>query len=279
MPVIDPLYVASGFSVGLLVGMTGVGGGSLMTPLLILLFGVHPATAVGTDLLYAAATKAGGSVVHGWARSIHWPAVVPLARGSLPATILTLLVLWKLDLASETARSLVNSVLCFALLLTAVSLIFRKSVLETLRWRLERHDETTIARATVLVGAGLGVLVSISSVGAGAVGVTALLLLYPQLPMSRIVGSDIAHAVPLTLVAGIGHWALGAIDWHLMAVLLMGSLPGIVIGSYFATRVPEMALRLLLAVTLVLVAGKLASSEWPWTNSIVGAVAQSTTHR
>jgi hypothetical protein len=111
------------------------------------------------------------------------------------------------------------------------------------------------------------------------VGVTALLLLYPQLPMSRIVGSDIAHAVPLTLVAGIGHWALGAIDWHLMAVLLMGSLPGIVIGSYFATRVPEMALRLLLAVTLVLVAGKLASSEWPWTNSIVGAVAQSTTHR
>jgi len=111
------------------------------------------------------------------------------------------------------------------------------------------------------------------------VAVAALLLLCPQLPMSRIVGSDIAHAVPLTLVAGIGHWALGAIDWHLMAVLLMGSLPGIVIGSYFATRAPEMALRLLLAVTLVLVAGKLASSEWPWTNSIVGAVAQSTTHR
>jgi uncharacterized membrane protein YfcA len=275
MSLIDPLYVFSGFSVGLLVGMTGVGGGSLMTPLLILLFGVHPATAVGTDLLYAAATKAGGSVVHGWARSIHWPAVIRLASGSLPATILTLLVLWKLDLASETARNLVNSVLCFALLLTAVSLIFRKSVLETLRWRLERHDETTIARATVLVGAGLGVLVSISSVGAGAVGVTALLLLYPQLPMSRIVGSDIAHAVPLTLIAGIGHWAMGAVDWQLMGVLLIGSLPGIVIGSYCATRVPETALRLLLAATLIMVAGKLATDEWRWSPASLAAVTQS----
>jgi uncharacterized protein len=279
MPVIDPLYVTSGFGVGLLVGMTGVGGGSLMTPLLILLFGIHPSTAVGTDLLYAAATKTGGSVVHGWARSIHWPAVLRLAGGSIPASILTLIVLWQLHLDTGAARSLVNIVLSFALMLTAASLIFRKAIMERLRWRMEQLEERTIARATVLVGAALGVLVSISSVGAGAVGVTALLLLYPQLPMSRIVGSDIAHAVPLTLVAGIGHWALGAIDWHLMAVLLMGSLPGIVIGSYFATRVPEMALRLLLAVTLILVAGKLASSEWPWTDSIVGAVAQSSTHR
>lgn len=276
MPVIDPLYVTSGFGVGLLVGMTGVGGGSLMTPLLILLFGIHPSTAVGTDLLYAAATKTGGSVVHGWARSIHWPAVIRLASGSTPASILTLLVLWRLDLDGAAARSLVNVVLSFALMLTAASLIFRRKIMDSLRWRMERLDDRTIARATVVVGAALGVLVSISSVGAGAVGVTALLLLYPQLPMSRIVGSDIAHAVPLTLIAGIGHWALGAIDWHLMAVLLMGSLPGIVIGSYFATRVPEMALRLLLAVTLVVVAGKLASSEWRWTDSIAGAVAQNT---
>jgi uncharacterized membrane protein YfcA len=273
--VIDPLYVASGFSVGLLVGMTGVGGGSLMTPLLILLFGIHPSTAVGTDLLYAAATKAGGSVVHGWARSIHWPAVSRLAGGSIPASILTLVVLWQLDLNSATASSLVNAVLCLALLLTAASLIFRKTILESFRWRMERLDARTTARATVLVGAALGVLVSISSVGAGAVGVTALLLLYPRLPMARIVGSDIAHAVPLTLIAGIGHWAMGAIDWHLMGVLLVGSLPGIVIGSYFATRVPETALRLLLAVTLVVVAGKLVSSEWNWSSSIVGAVAQS----
>ena len=272
---IDPIYVVSGFSVGLLVGMTGVGGGSLMTPLLILLFSVHPATAVGTDLLYAAATKAGGGIVHGWARSIHWPAVLRLASGSIPASVLTLLVLWQLDLPADAARSLVNSVLCFALLLTAVSLVFRKAVVETLRWRLERYDAATIARATVLVGAGLGVLVSISSVGAGAVGVTALLLLYPQLPMSRIVGSDIAHAVPLTLIAGIGHWAMGAIDWQLMGVLLIGSLPGIVIGSYCASRVPETALRLLLAATLILVAGKLASDEWRFPPASLAAVTQS----
>jgi len=272
--VIDPLYVASGFGVGLLVGMTGVGGGSLMTPLLILLFGVHPATAVGTDLLYAAATKAGGSAVHGWARSIHWPAVIRLASGSIPASILTLVILWQLNLDSTATRSLVNVVLCFALLLTATSLIFRKAIMESFRSRLQQVDAGTIARLTVLVGAALGVLVSISSVGAGAVGVTALLLLYPQLPMARIVGSDIAHAVPLTLIAGVGHWALGSVDWPLMGVLLTGSLPGIIIGSYFATRVPETALRLLLAATLILVAGKLATSEWPLSSSIFAAATQ-----
>ena len=272
---IDPLYVTSGFGVGLLVGMTGVGGGSLMTPLLILLFGVHPATAVGTDLLYAAATKAGGSAVHGWARSIHWPAVIRLGSGSIPASIVTLVVLWQLHLDGATARSLVNVVLCFALLLTAASLIFRKAIMESFRWRLQQLDTETSARATVLVGAALGVLVSISWVGAGAVGVTPLLLLYPQLPMARIVGSDIAHAVPLTLIAGIGHWAMGAVDWPLLGVLLTGSLPGIVIGSYFATRVPETALRLLLAVTLIVVAGKLVSSEWPFSSSIFAAVNQS----
>jgi uncharacterized membrane protein YfcA len=261
MLMIDPLYVVSGFGVGVLVGMTGVGGGSLMTPLLILLFGIHPATAVGTDLLYAAATKAGGSVAHGLAKSIHWPAVIRLASGSIPASIVTLFVLWQLDLNGESSRSLVNLVLCFALLLTAASLVFRKAIMDRYRARMEQFTPATTARATVLVGAALGVLVTISSVGAGAVGVTALLLLYPQLPMTRIVGSDIAHAVPLTLVAGMGHWATGAIDWHLMGVLLLGSLPGILIGSYCAHRVPEAALRLVLAATLVLVAGNLANHE------------------
>ena len=258
---IDPLYVASGFGVGLLVGMTGVGGGSLMTPLLILLFGIHPSTAVGTDLLYAAATKAGGSVVHGLARSVHWPAVIRLACGSIPASILTMVVIWQLDLNPASQRSLVNLVLCFALLLTAVSLIFRKSILDRYRTRMERVEETTIVIATVVTGALLGVLVSISSVGAGAVGVTALLLLYPRLPMASIVGSDIAHAVPLTLVAGTGHWMLGEVDWQLMGVLLMGSLPGIVIGSYSAVRVPQAVLRVTLAVILLVVAGKMAAQD------------------
>ncbi len=254
---IDPLYVASGFGVGLLVGMTGVGGGSLMTPLLILLFGIHPSTAVGTDLLYAAATKSGGSVVHGLARSIHWRAVLRLASGSIPASILTLLAMWQLGLDGATQRSLVNLVLCFALLLTATSLIFRKSILDRYRSRMENVDEKTIALATVVTGVVLGVLVSISSVGAGAVGVTVLLLLYPRLPMAKIVGSDIAHAVPLTLVAGTGHWLLGSVDWHLMGVLLLGSLPGIAIGSYFSSQVPELVLRVALSATLVLVAGRL----------------------
>jgi hypothetical protein len=277
VPVIDPLYVVSGFGVGLLVGVTGVGGGSLMTPLLILLFGIHPATAVGTDLLYAAATKTGGSVAHGWAKSIHWPAVIRLASGSIPASILTLFVLWHFNLNGESSRSLVNLVLCFALILTASSLIFRKALLERYRWRLEQLDPRTTARATVVVGAALGVLVSISSVGAGAVGVTALLLLYPKLPMVRIVGSDIVHAVPLTLVAGLGHWATGAIDWPLMGVLLMGSLPGILLGSYCANRVPETALRLVLATTLIVIAGNLAPHEVQrWSPSMTAAVARST---
>jgi hypothetical protein len=261
MHMIDPLYVASGFGVGLLVGMTGVGGGSLMTPLLILLFGIHPSTAVGTDLLYAAATKTGGSIVHGWSRSIHWPAVGRLARGSIPAAILTLLVMWQLGLSAASQRSLVNLVLCFGLLLTATALIFRRSIMERYRRRLENVDERTTTMATVAVGAALGVLVSISSVGAGAVGVTALLLLYPRLPMVKIVGSDIAHAVPLTLVAGAGHWALGSVDWHLMGVLLLGSLPGIVIGSWSAVRVPETVLRVTLAAVLIVVAGKIVSEE------------------
>ena len=268
---IDPLYVASGFGVGLLVGMTGVGGGSLMTPLLILLFGIHPSTAVGTDLLYAAATKTGGSVVHGVARSIHWPAVIRLACGSIPASVLTLLAMWQLGLDGASQRSLVNLVLCFALLLTATSLIFRKSILDRYRSRMERVDDRTITIITVATGVALGVLVSISSVGAGAVGVTALLLLYPRLPMAKIVGSDIAHAVPLTLVAGTGHWLLGAVDWHLMGVLLLGSLPGIIIGSYAAVRVPQTVLRVALASILIVVAGNIASKELNFSTSTVAA--------
>ena len=250
-----------------------------MTPLLVLLFNVHPATAVGTDLLYAAATKTGGSLVHGMARGIHWPAVIRLASGSIPASIVTLLVLWQLELNGDSGRSLINLVLCFALILTATSLIFRKAIMDRYRRRMERLSASTTNYATVVVGVALGVLVSISSVGAGAVGVTALLLLYPRLPMATIVGSDIAHAVPLTLVAGIGHWALlGSVDWPLMGVLLIGSLPGIIIGSYCAVRVPETVLRLLLATALILIAGKLAFNELHLSTASVAAIARSATH-
>jgi uncharacterized membrane protein YfcA len=258
--------------------MTGVGGGSLMTPLLILLFGIHPATAVGTDLHYAAATKTGGSLVHGWARSISWPVVARLACGSLPASILTLAVLWQLNLNGDVTRSLINLVLCGALFLTALALIFRKAIMVHYRHEFDRLSPVNTARITVLVGAVLGVIVSISSVGAGAVGVMALLLLYPQLPMARIIGSDIAHAVPLTLVAGIGHWIMGTVDWHLMGSLLVGSLPGILIGSYSAVRVPETALRLVLAITLIVVATKLAVDEWTAPSSVLTAYTKRAPH-
>jgi uncharacterized membrane protein YfcA len=266
---IDPLYSLSGFAVGLLVGMTGVGGGSLMTPLLILLFGIHPATAVGSDLLYAAATKTVGSLVHGFARSIEWVVVRRLAMGSVPATIVTLTALSFLNLESPAARSLVTIVLCVALMMTAIVLMFRGTIVRLYRRRFPTLSIQNTAAVTVIVGAMLGVLVSLSSVGAGAVGVIALILLYPQLPMHRIVGSDIAHAVPLTLIAGMGHWVMGDVDWHIIGSLLVGSLPGIVLGSYLAIRIPETALRLVLAATLIVVASKLAYDHMgSWSSQI-----------
>jgi uncharacterized protein len=255
---IDPLYSLSGFAVGMLVGMTGVGGGALMTPLLILLFGVHPATAVGTDLIYAAATKTGGSLVHGFARSIDWRVVRRLACGSIPATLMTLAILSQTNLGGEASRSLITLVLSLALFATAFVLVFGEPIVALYRARVVALDPRYTTRVTILVGAALGILVTISSVGAGAIGVIALIMLYPQLPMAKVVGSDIAHAVPLTLIAGIGHWTMGAIDWHIIGSLLVGSLPGIFLGSYFAIRIPERALRLVLAMTLFVVASRVA---------------------
>ncbi len=255
---IDPLFSLSGFVVGLLVGMTGVGGGALMTPILIMLFGIHPATAVGTDLLYAAVTKTGGSLVHGFARSIDWRVVGRLAAGSIPATVVTLSALSHFNLSGDAARSLITLVLSVALFVTAFVLVFGSTIVGAYRARAVELDPQRTATNTILVGTLLGVLVSISSVGAGAIGVIALIMLYPQLPMARIVGSDIAHAVPLTLIAGIGHWMMGSVDWHIMGSLLAGSLPGIFVGSYFAIRIPERALRLVLATTLFVVATRIA---------------------
>jgi uncharacterized membrane protein YfcA len=253
----DLLYPISGFAVGALVGMTGVGGGSLMTPLLILLFGIHPVSAVGTDLLYAAATKTGGSLIHGLARTIEWKIVGRLATGSVPATAICLYMLSHFDLSGGTAHALITTSLGLALYLTALVLIFRRRILALYASRFGRLPPSRTALLTVLVGAVLGFVVSISSVGAGAMGVTALILLYPNLPTARIVGTDIAHAVPLTLVGGLGYWLLGAIDWHLLGLLLIGSLPGILVGSYLSTRIPELALRLVLSGTLILVATRL----------------------
>jgi len=268
------LYPVSGFVVGLLVGLTGVGGGSLMTPLLILLFGIHPATAVGTDLLYAAATKSAGSVVHGLNRTVDWRVVRRLAAGSVPMTIVTIATLSYFDIKGEGVRQLIGAVLAFALLLTAITLVFRNRIVARYAPTLSALSPNRIALLTVVVGGVLGILVSISSVGAGAIGVTALVLLYPKLPTVRIVGSDIVHAVPLTLVGGIGHWFLGSIDWMVFVALIFGSVPGILLGSYAAARFNETALRVVLAVTLLAVATKLSFGLLPPSSDVVAVQTQ-----
>jgi hypothetical protein len=260
---LQPLYSGAGFAVGLLVGLTGVGGGSLMTPLLILLFGIHPATAVGTDLLYAAATKTVGSAVHGFNRTIDWRVVRLLASGSVPATVVTILALSHIGIGSLAARNLITVFLTLALFLTAATLVFRDRIVGRYAARFGALQPKDVATLTISVGAILGVLVSITSVGAGAIGVTALILLYPNLPTARIVGSDIAHAVPLTLAAGIGHLFLGSINVEVLMSLLVGSIPGILIGSYAAAHIPERALRLVLAATLIVVATKMVTDMRP----------------
>jgi uncharacterized membrane protein YfcA len=254
---IDPLFSLSGFLVGLLVGQTGVGGGALMTPLLILLFGVHPATAVGTDLLYASATKSVGTLVHGLSHTVNWRIVGRLATGSIPATALTLLLASRLNLNGHLAHQFISGLLGIMLVLTALALIFRQQFLAFMAGRLDHLSERWIAVLTVFTGAVLGVLVTISSVGAGAIGVTVLLLLYPRVAMPVVVGSDIAHAVPLTLLAGLGHWWLGSVNWPMLGGLLSGSIPGIILGSYLAVRVPELVLRSVMATMLVVVGGRL----------------------
>ena len=259
----DLAQVFSGFAVGAIVGITGVGGGSLMTPLLVLLFGIAPATAVGTDLLYAAITKAGGTVVHARRGNVDWRIVALLASGSLPAVALTLFLVARFAPSGLIGARIISGSLGVALLLTAIALLLRHRLQSWAQARAGADAATGAARRarlgvlTVLTGAALGTLVSLSSVGAGALGVTALLFLYPRLASIRIVGADLAHAVPLTLVAGLGHWWLGSVDWRLLATLLVGSLPGIFLGSHLAHRLPEQVLRPTLAGMLVLVGTKL----------------------
>ena len=254
---INLLYVVSGFMVGFLVGLTGVGGGSLMTPILILIFGVQPVAAVGTDLLYACITKTGGSFVHAYHKSVDWTVVGRLALGSIPTTILTILLLHYLDIQSAGANIFIAKMVGVALMLTALSLIFRKPLLDFYNRRVGTPMPELTRNLTIATGALLGFLVSLSSVGAGAIGATALILLYPNLPIVRIVGSDIAHAVPLTLIAGAGHLFLGGVDLAILGSLLLGSLPGIAIASNVAPRAPEHVLRYVLASVLILVSIKL----------------------
>ena len=254
---IDGLYALSGFLVGLLVGLTGVGGGSLMTPMLVLLFGVHPATAVGTDLLFAASTKTVGTLVHGFARNIDWRIVGLLAAGSVPATVVVLALLSRFDLDAVSVRHALNVALGIVLLITSAFLLLARQLHEHYAKRVDRLSDRSVRNLTVLLGVVMGALVTLTSVGAGAIGVTVLLFLHPKIPIARVVGSDIAHAVPLTLVAGVGHWYLGSVNWALLWPLLLGSVPGIIVGSRLAGRVRDGAIRTALALVLIAVAGKL----------------------
>ncbi len=245
-------FVLAGFVVGAVVGLTGVGGGSLMTPLLIFVFGIKPYLAVGTDLLFAAATKAGGSISLARRRLVDWSIVAQMAAGSVPASLATLWMLHRRGPAEPAVQHLMTSLLGCALLLTAGATLYKALVgraAPRVAAPLAAQDASRPRHwaLPVLLGAVIGALVTLTSVGAGAIGVVVLMLLYPALPLPRIVGADIAHAVPLTLVAGLGHASIGAVDWPLLGLLLTGSLPGIWLGGRLMSRAPERVVRTLLA--------------------------------
>jgi hypothetical protein len=247
----DFMHAIAGLLVGVLIGLTGVGGGSLMTPLLVLIFGVNPQTAVGTDLLYAATTKFVGSGVHGWRETVDWTIFRRLASGSIPAACLTLIVLWRAGHLGKTAQHVIMMVLGAMLILTSVAVAFQRKLRKWARGRDPLKPPQKAILPTVLLGATVGLAVSVSSVGAGAIGVTALLMIYPDIPLGKIVGTDIAHAVPLALVGGLGHWVIGDVNGILLLNLLLGSIPGVIVGSLFSSRASDRLLRPALAAVLV----------------------------
>ena len=245
-------YIFSGFVVGLLVGLTGVGGGSLMTPLLVLIFKFPTAIAIGTDLLYASITKSAGVFSHSRLGNIEWNIVRNLMIGSIPASFLTTYYLKGIDLFAYENVKVINFSLGIALILTSLAVLLQPLISKkAIKKKIKTKINTTIL--TILLGLSLGILVTLTSVGAGAMGVTALLLLYPQVSIKKIVGTDIAHAVPLTLFAGLGHLNLGTVNGYLLLSLLIGSIPGISLGSNLSAKIDEKWLRYILAIILIIV--------------------------
>lgn len=250
----DLLYPLAGFAVGLLVGLTGIGGGALMTPVLVLFFGVATKTAIGTDLLFAAITKSIGATVHGVRGSIDWQVFHRLVLGSLPAAAFTGAALFLLGRESLRLDHVLSQTLGGMLVLTAAGMLL-KEPLHTVGRRLRLAQAERFKRwqapATVAAGTLLGVVVTLTSVGAGAFGAVLLLYLYPlRLTPAKLVGTDLLHAIPLALVAGAGHWAMGSVDWQLLGGLLLGSLPGVLLGSWWSSRAPDQWLRPLVALAL-----------------------------
>ncbi|KWQ05089.1 hypothetical protein SE27_07385 [Acinetobacter harbinensis] len=256
-------FILAGVLVGFCVGITGVGGGSLMTPILISLFKIEPHIAIGTDLLYAAISKFCGSIVHAKKTNIVWPIVLWLAVGSIPASLATHWVLENYLSQSASYKGILTMVLGFMLTLTGISIVFRGSIEKFFsKFRQNESLELTEDLANihlrakekrvyiVVMGIVLGIFVTLSSVGAGAFGIMALVLMFPHLPMIRIIGSDVVHAVLLTLVAGLGHLSSGNVDLHLLGWLLVGSIPAIIIGTLISSRLPERMIRKILGITL-----------------------------
>lgn len=247
----DLSYSVVGFLVGLLVGLTGVGGGAIMTPILIYGYGVSPAIAVGTDLLVAAITKLGASVTHARRGNIEWRTVAWLAAGSLPAAALVILFFGRLADTGKSYDSVITSLLGATLVLSALSLLFKQRLFSA--GHAPNRTSSRSAVATVLTGLVIGALVAATSVGAGALGAAALLFLCPLLGTARIVGTDLAHASLLAAVAGLGHAHLGTVDYGLLAQLLLGSLPGTYLGTLLGARLPERLMQRLLGCTLLTV--------------------------
>lgn len=251
------LYTMSGALVGLIVGITGIGGGSLMTPLL-LLFGIPAHIAVGTDLLYAAITKASGVVSHHRQKTIRWPITLLMVAGSIPSAIVTGVILSFFFDDYQHYTGIITTSLGIMLVVTAVLLLCRKRLQVFAQRQADLKNTSWIqsnrAMLTIIMGVVLGVFVTLSSVGAGAIGTVALLILYPYLRSIQIVGTDLAHAVPLTLIGGLVHLSLGNIDYALLGALLLGSIPAIHLGTKVGTFLPENLLRNILA-TLLLVLG------------------------
>lgn len=258
----DFTYTLAGFLVGFIVGLTGVGGGSLMTPALVLVFGIKPAVAVGTDLLYAAITKGGGVFVHHNRGTVEWRIVGLLACGSIPATLISVSLLQHLEQSGIDYNRLIMAVLSIALILTSLVLLFRNRLQQA--GQSERFAGVRSLHhclrtpMTIVSGAVIGVLVTLSSVGAGALGAAILFFLYPRLRAVTIVGTDLAHAVPITAIAGLGHAHLGTVNYPLLGSLLIGSLPGIYLGSHAGANLPDRIVRPILAIMLFLVGVRMA---------------------
>ena len=255
-------HIAAGALVGLIIGLTGVGGGSLMTPILVLGFSIPPTIAVGTDLLYAALTKCSGVFFHHRNNTVDWKIVLLLGSGSIPSSIITISILEHLKSTGFNYDDIIILTLATMLILTAFIVVIKNRLLSFIN---TNHPESLVVnfikeyrpQITVLSGVLLGCVVTLSSVGAGAIGSAILFLLYPRKPTIAIVGTDIAHAVPLTAIAGLGHLHFGSIDFSLLFGLLIGGVPAIYVGSLIGKKLPDRILRPFIALLLLAMGIKL----------------------